>query len=361
MASTRERNGRYTGLYRTQDGQQKSAGTFATKAAALKAAKAHEAVESNGQDAKAVLAKPVKVYRQEKGGKLTVAGYFPVFMTGHKLEATSRESYECMGKHIIKGLGNVTLAELDAPKVRTFIRSIEGTMSGSTVGHVMTVLREMCKTAVQDKLMTSDPTTGIKISGRKAPEMKIITTDEYKRLLVAIPAHYQLLIMTLVSTGLRWGECLGIKASDIEPKGNGYVIHIRRNVRQVGGKCEIVSYGKTANALRDVTITSELGQSLIERAGKDGFVFRSPRGCDITRANFRHVWIKALAAAGIENLRVHDLRHTHASWIVNSGCDLVTARDRLGHSDIRVTSRYLHAVDNGEDRALAALERAMAA
>ncbi len=125
MASARQRDGRFTALYRDRDGRQRSAGTYDTKSAALKAARAPEAIEATGADARQVLSEPVMFYRSEKKGKPTVAGYAPDWLTGHRLEPTSRATYGCMVKHIISGLGTVTLAELDAPKVRTFIRTLE--------------------------------------------------------------------------------------------------------------------------------------------------------------------------------------------------------------------------------------------
>jgi len=367
MASTRERNGKFTGLYRDSSGAQKSAGTFKTDAAALKAAKAHEAVEKNGQDAKTALRKPVAAPRTEKRGKLTVAGYAPQWLSGHRLEATSRESYGCMLKHIVKGLGNVVLADLDTAQVRTFIRGLEDSdMSGATVGHVMTVLREMCKTAVNDNLMPKDPTAGVKIADRRNREMRILTPAEYKILLSVMPDKYIILLQLLISTGLRWGEAMGLKHTDVTPRGTGYVLKVRRVIVEVSGKPVVRDYGKTANAQREITIDRELGDKLIAsgKSHDEGFVIRAPRGGFLSRANFRRIWIKACNDAGIENLRVHDLRHTHASWLVNMSNDpgiLIKVRDRLGHSDIKVTSRYLHAVPGESDTCLEALSKALAA
>ena len=58
---------------------------------------------------------------------------------------------------------------------------------------------------------------------------------------------------------------------------------------------------------------------------------------------------------------IHELRHAHASWLLQGGADLVTVRDRLGHSNIAITSRYLHSLPDAGDRALSALSRVLAA
>jgi integrase len=96
-------------------------------------------------------------------------------------------------------------------------------------------------------------------------------------------------------------------------------------------------------------------------AGKDDP--RMPRMCDtdghIPRAWFRrNVWQPALAAAEIGlKVRVHDLRHAHASWLIAGGADLQVVKERLGHGSIRTTERYLHTLPDSDETALDALSR----
>jgi integrase len=71
----------------------------------------------------------------------------------------------------------------------------------------------------------------------------------------------------------------------------------------------------------------------------------------LSRSNFRRIWVAVCATAGV-SVRVHDLRHSHASILANSGVNLLLIMKRLGHSDLKVTSRYLHLIDDGSDPAL---------
>jgi site-specific recombinase XerD len=70
------------------------------------------------------------------------------------------------------------------------------------------------------------------------------------------------------------------------------------------------------------------------------------------------VWLPALKKAGLDfHVRVHDLRHAHASWLLAGGADLQVVKERLGHGSIKTTERYLHTLPDADDAALAAFER----
>jgi integrase len=101
--------------------------------------------------------------------------------------------------------------------------------------------------------------------------------------------------------------------------------------------------GKIAHALAD-----EL------RATADGDeLFFGRNGTHLSHDRFRNIWRQAQREAGIAPpCRVHDLRHTAISWWLADGMPLSTVRDRAGHWNISVTSRYIHAIDDAEDDAL---------
>jgi integrase len=71
----------------------------------------------------------------------------------------------------------------------------------------------------------------------------------------------------------------------------------------------------------------------------------------------RQVWYPARAAAGLTGLRIHDLRHAHASWLLAGGADLQVVKERLGHASIVTTERYLHTLPTADETALDALSR----
>jgi integrase len=70
------------------------------------------------------------------------------------------------------------------------------------------------------------------------------------------------------------------------------------------------------------------------------------------------IWTPAIKASGIGfNVRIHDLRHAHASWLLAGGADLKSVMERMGHTQIRTTQKYLHALPDADQRNLAAFTR----
>jgi integrase len=114
----------------------------------------------------------------------------------------------------------------------------------------MTTLRTMCETAVADRLMDRDPTSGIKVAGRHAREMRILSPSEYRKLLDVIQPHYKLLVEMAVASGMRWGELMGLQAGDVIPNGSGFTVKIRRVMIEVAGETSLRGYGKSPGATR---------------------------------------------------------------------------------------------------------------
>ena len=86
---------------------------------------------------------------------------------------------------------------------------------------------------------------------------------------------------------------------------------------------------------------------------------RAPPFHPISRNTFRtHIWRPAIKTSGIDfDVRVHDLRHAHASWLLAGGSDLKYVMDRMGHAQITTTQKYLHALPSADAKNLIALER----
>ncbi len=106
---------------------------------------------------------------------------------------------------------------------------------------------------------------------------------------------------------------------------------------------------------RTVTLNTQARRILERRLrGASPFVFPSPRDPALPRSRNLPFWYRARREAGIEDVRLHDLRHTHASHAVMNGVPVPVVARLLGHSDVRTTLRYAHL---GDREIAAAAER----
>lgn len=81
-----------------------------------------------------------------------------------------------------------------------------------------------------------------------------------------------------------------------------------------------------------------------------------PDGLSVSRSHFRRAWQRTCAAAGVRQLRVHDLRVSNISWLLAAGVDLPTVMHRVGHTQWATTQRYVTALDEADQRAVTALD-----
>ncbi len=93
--------------------------------------------------------------------------------------------------------------------------------------------------------------------------------------------------------------------------------------------------------------------------GRDDLLFATSAGTPISRNTFRtRIWQPAVQASGLGfAVRMHDLRHAHASWLLAGGSDLTSVMDRLGHAHIQTTEQYLHPPADADHKNLTALDR----
>jgi integrase len=107
-------------------------------------------------------------------------------------------------------------------------------------------------------------------------------------------------------------------------------------------------------------LVDQLGSYIAQRRLKTGdLLFASRQGTPISRNTFRtRVWRPAVRTAGVDfGVRVHDLRHAHASWLLAGGSDLKSVMDRMGHAQITTTQKYLHTLPDADQKNLTALDR----
>lgn len=233
-------------------------------------------------------------------------------------------------QYIVRHIEQTTpISALSAKHVTAMVASLEKADVGRiSINRTVTTLQGVHNRAAKK---WEEPVRVIDWRGMKSKETartRAETRERCQAILAALPPHIKAIVLFILTTGLRKGEAFSLVWPRINFE-NGSI-----NVKVKGGHD------------REVMLTPEALLVLHEQPREGRYVF--------DKTNWRKHFEKALSIAGVENFRWHDLRHTFATWMGQSGAPLEIIRDQLGHSSISVTQKYRHVVQ-GELKA--ALQR----
>jgi integrase len=229
-------------------------------------------------------------------------------------------------------------------------------LSANTLKNALIVLRAMLNSAVEDGFIKVNPAHRM---GRFLPadpekfEPVALTREEAQSFLAAVEQvcpDFYLLFLTLLRTGLRWGELAALRWGDIQfgvtEEDLNRFISVRRS--WVDRKFTIPK----SNRSRRVDLSRQLRRALLEARDArmlkaylegrssiaDELVFPSEAGTVLDHSNvYSRYFLPAIERAGLRRFRIHDFRHTFASQLLQDGASLAYVRDQLGHSSISVT------------------------
>jgi integrase len=187
--------------------------------------------------------------------------------------------------------------------------------------------------------------------------MRFATVAQVAALADPIGPSYRALVLVAAYGGLRWGELVGLRVKRVD------LLHRRvtvaEQVAEVNGQL-LPGPPKTEAGRRTITLPAVAAVALAEHLatvaepGPEGLVFPAPQGRYLRRSNFRRRWwVPATRAAGVEGLRVHDLRHSAATMALAAGANTCELMERMGHTSPAVALRHQH-VMAGRDQAIAA-------
>ena len=275
-------------------------------------------------------------------------------------------------------LGHYKLTELRPEVFRKYYTKLRQTiseqtgkpLSENTVEGVHACLCGILSDAMEGGFIAHNPAwRTYKYSGKKK-EKKVADEDTVRLLMAALEKEslkYETFFKLLIATGIRRGECCGLKWSDIDYKERS--IHVQRNVVKLTGEEIIVKDPKTSAGDRYVYFSYEMETLLNEYRQQceyetkthderemtdDDYIFRRHgEALPMTPSTFTWKFKKILKANGLpENLNVHSLRHTNASLLIAGGTDVTTVAGLLGHSQPSTTlDIYSHAFDKNKKNA----------
>jgi len=278
---------------------------------------------------------------------------------------TTFESYSyIVKKYLIPGLGNIKLCNLKPQHLQRFYADkLQLGLSPRSVLHMHVTLHKAFKSAFKTGVLSRNPIDLVDPPKVERHEMKTMTEEDIGRFLdEARKGDYYSLFYIYLFTGIRRNEALALRWSDVDLL--GCQLSISKTMQFLNNK---VSYKspKTANSRRLVALSPSTcavltlhreTQNEIRKykedspvsddeplVSDDDLVFCQSDGNPYLPNTISHAWIKLVKRCGLDGVRLHDARHTHATLLFKSGVSAKVIQERLGHSSVAFTmNTYAH-------------------
>ena len=294
------------------------------------------------------------------------------------IRPTTYNSYvqhvEC---HIAPHIGSVKLQKLSGSQVNALYAKLAYTgrkdgktgLSPMTIHHVHSCLHKACKDAVRWGHISRNPLDAADPPRKKGDgtrEMQTWTKEQLKAFLEAVADdRLSPLWHTIAMTGMRRGEALGLRWSDVDLENSR--LSVRRALVPTNREV-VVSEPKTAKGRRVIALDpgtvevlkTQAARQLEERLQADeawiesGLVFTAENGAALDPESVTRYFRQAVKRSMLPSIRLHDLRHTHATLALQAGIHPKVVSERLGHATVSITlDTYSHAIPAMQEEAAA--------
>ena len=305
-----------------------------------------------------------KVLDVSKSASYTVgewaALWFEIYAKPNIRERTADYYNRYITKHIVPCLGDIKLNKLTGRQIQKMYNDLldhgrervsqkekNPGLSGTYVHGVHVMLHNCLNRAVKERLLVRNPADDVIVPKIDKKEMKILPPEQVKAYLKAASVRGVLPLFYLeLTSGLRKGEIAALLWSDLDVE-NCTLSVTKQLVSSRDGELKITQ-PKTATSVRLISLPQETVELLKEEHSKHPlniYMFPSPRtGGMYHPDSIVKLHEKILNDAGIEHLRFHDLRHSFATYALQSGADVKTLSCMLGHYSAGFTlNTYCHA------------------
>lgn len=272
-------------------------------------------------------------------------------------------------RHISPKLGHLLVDSISREDAGRWLNDLaDSGLSAKTIRNLHGLASSIMREAVLDGHAARNPFEGLarRLPPVRTEEIVCLDADQFSLLVDEIKPEYRGFVVFLAATGLRWGEATALAVSDVDLRRS--LVTVRQAWKRQPDSTFRLGEPKTRRSRRSVSVPESVLADLRHRVeGKTGseLVFTTPGGSPLSNSNFRdRVWRPAIKAAEARGLavhpRIHDLRHTHVSWLLDEGIDLVRIQRRLGHESIQTSvDLYGHLLPGSDSKILDALDRAL--
>ena len=270
-----------------------------------------------------------------------------------KLRLTTFESYRIMAEcHIVPAIGHIKLKDLRPEHLQhLYNEKLKAGLSPRTVRYIHLVVHSALKQALKNQLVYRNVAEATELPADKKKEARALTLEEMDRFLNALEGdRLKAAFVTLLGTGLRRGELLALKWDNVNLKEG--TIAVKENLVWIAKKGFVFQSPKTEKSKRVVPlpddVLAELKRHKVRQAEEklkigaayqdNSLVFCTEIGTPIIPRNFERKYKALLKKAGLTGVKLHSLRHTYATRLLELGENLKVVQELLGHSRISVTA-----------------------
>lgn len=339
-------SGRYAGNYRDRNGKVRSAGTFTHKRAADRAATIaeDEARKLGWRDPDAL----------ERTWGEWCAEWWPT--RGVEPSTLLRDASR-RDARLTPRWADVPLGAITRHDVRAWAAELAADgLSPATVQRCVHLLSASLAAAVDAEILQSNPAQRLKLTVGQNTKERYLTEEEQAALLEQFEdgSLNHALVVLLLGTGLRWGEGAGLQVQRLD---------VGRRMLRVAevwddSNRQLKAYPK-GRKRRSVPVPGWVAETIepFVRERRGGFVLEH-KGQPVDYHNWRsRIWAPAVDRSGIDPATIHDLRHTYASMLIQSGVSLAEVGRLLGHVSPITTQRYAHLVPTPQHSIVDAVRR----
>jgi integrase len=303
--------------------------------------------------------------------KQTVAQYLQYWLDNYARTNVTGKTfdgyYEIATLHLVPALGRHRLSELKPAHIQAYYtraltsgrRQKAGGLSARSVLHHHRVLRNALQQAVKWQMLARNPADAVVPPRPERPEMRTLNEDEAVKLLATVEGtHNWIPILLAITTGMRRGEILGLRWQDVDLVAKTLCVRQTLSLTRAG---LVFKPPKTKKSQRTITLPEFVVDALRwhhEEQIREREVFGASyedhdlvvaqaTGAPRSPGGFSAAFVRVIARSGVPRVRLHDMRHSHATHLLKLKVHPKVVSERLGHSTVVLTlDTYSHVLPN---------------
>ncbi|MCC7019990.1 MAG: site-specific integrase [Ardenticatenales bacterium] len=310
--------------------------------------------------------------------RMTVSQYLSQWLETSVKPSVRPNTYESYAMHVrlhlTPALGRLRLSHVTPQHVQDMMnKTLARGLSPNTVLHIRATLRKALGQAVKWGMIQRNVATLVDPPKLTKHVVEPMSAERAGEILAAVRGHrLEGLFVVALTTGLRQGEALGLKWSDVDL--DTRLLSVRQAMQRINGAYQL-SEPKSPRSRRTISIPAVAVDALRQHRARQhrerlaagdtwhdmGLVFSTSLGTPMDGPNVTHIFQKLLKEAGLPHYRFHDLRHGCATLLLTQGAPMRVVTETLGHSQFSLTmDTYAHVVPALQREAADRMDSALA-